>query len=141
VVEHKADAVGTWQEQRLEAVVDKGNPIAYTGLAVGTPVVTGDLQQFGTVEHVLQIPEEDLFDGIVVSTPDGLRFVERDQIAEITDTCVVCELSIEQAKELPPPSGSPVLHVDALDDTGGSLHDRVGRLFRRPRWLTDFPDN
>lgn len=120
--------------------MEKGNRIAYTGLAVGTPVVTGDMRQFGTVEHVLQIPEEDLFDGIAISTSDGLRFVERDQIADITDTCVICQLSEEQAKALPAPHGTPVLHVDALDDTGGSLHDRVGRLFRRPRWLTDFPD-
>jgi hypothetical protein len=121
--------------------VDKGNPIAYTGLAVGTPVVNGDGSPIGTVEHVLQIPEEDLFDGLAVSTPDGLRFIERDQIAEITDTVVICSLSDAEVKALPVPDGSPVLHVDALDDTGGSLHDRVGRMFRRPKWLTDFPDD
>ncbi len=114
--------------------MDKGNPIAYTGIAVGLPVVTGDLQQFGTVEHVLEVPAEDVFDGIAVSTDNGLRFVDRDQIAEITDTCVVCALSIEQAQALPAPSGTPVLHVDALEDTGGSLHDRVGRFFGRPHW-------
>jgi hypothetical protein len=124
-----------------EAVMEEGHRIAYSALAVGTPVVTSDMQQFGTLEHVLQIPEEDLFDGIVVSTADGLRFVERDQIDDITDTCVVSVLSQTQAQQLPPPDGSPVLHVDALEDTGGSLHDRLGRLFRRPRWLTDFPDN
>jgi hypothetical protein len=120
--------------------MDKGNRIAYTGLAIGTPVLTSDMQQFGTVEHVLQVPEEDLFDGIVVSTDGGLRFVERDQIDDITDTCVVSVLSQTQAQQLPAPDGAPVLHVDALADTGGSLHDRLGRLFRRPQWLTDFPD-
>ena len=120
--------------------MDKGNPIAYSGLALGTPVVTGDLQQFGTVEHVLEIPSEDLFDGLAISTPDGLRFVDRDQIAEITDTCVVCSLSTAEAAALPAPSGNPVLHVDALADSGGSMHDRIGRLFHRPQWLTDFPD-
>jgi hypothetical protein len=117
-----------------EAAMEKGNPIAYTGVPVGLPVVSGDLQEFGTVEHVLQVPAEDLFDGIAVHTSDGLRFVDRDQIAEITDTCVVTALSIEQAAELPAPSGTPVLHVDALEDTGDSLHDRVGRLFDRPHW-------
>lgn len=117
--------------------MDKGNPIAYTGIAVGTPVVTGDLQQFGTVEHVLEVPAEDLFDGIAISTDDGLRFVDRDQVAEITDTCVVCALSLEQAKALPAPSGTPVLHVNALEDIGDSLHDRVGRFFGRPHWRAD----
>ena len=114
--------------------MDKGNPIAYTGITVGLPVVTGDLQEFGTVEHVLEVPSEDLFDGLAISTPDGLRFVDRDQIAEITDTCVVCSLSAADAATLPPPEGTPVLHVDALEDTGDSLHDRVGRLFGRPHW-------
>ena len=69
--------------------MEKGNPIAYTGVPVGLPVVSGDLQEFGTVEHVLEVPTEDLFDGIAVHTSEGLRFVDRDQIAEITDTCVV----------------------------------------------------
>lgn len=114
--------------------MEKGNPIAYTGVPVGLPVVTGDLLQFGTVEHVLEVPAEDLFDGIAILTSQGLRFVDRDQIAEITDTCVVCALSIEQAAALPAPSGTPVLHVNALEDSGDSLHDRVGRFFGRPHW-------
>jgi hypothetical protein len=38
---------------------------------------------------------------------------------------------------LAPPQGAPVYHVDALADTGQSLHDILGRLFRRPRWIAD----
>jgi hypothetical protein len=57
-------------------------------LQVGTPVQTSDGHTFGTVEHVLQDPELDLFDGIVVSIHHGLRFVDRDQIEEITTTRV-----------------------------------------------------
>jgi hypothetical protein len=114
--------------------MEKGNPIAYTGIPLGLPVVSGDLQEFGTVEHVLEVPAEDVFDGIAVHTSNGLRFVDRDQIAEITDTCVITTMSIEQAGALPEPSGSPVWHLDALEDTGGSLHDRVGRFFGRPHW-------
>ena len=44
-------------------------------------------------------------------------------------------LSDEQAAELGPPQGAPVYHVDALADTGQSLHDILGRLFGRPHWL------
>jgi hypothetical protein len=31
----------------------------------------------------------------------------------------------------------PVYHVDALADSGHSLHDILGRLFRRPRWIRE----
>ena len=46
-------------------------PISYLALAVGTPVLSSSAKQIGTVEHVLQIPELDLFDGIVVETAAG----------------------------------------------------------------------
>jgi len=115
----------------------EGTPIAYDGLPTGTPVLTRAGQRFGTVEHVLQIPEEDLFDGIVVATEDGLRFVDRDQILTITDVAVTCDLDVQQAASLPPPQGPPVYRVDALQDTGRSLSDMFGRMFRRGRWKTE----
>jgi hypothetical protein len=42
-----------------------------------------------------------------------------------------------QASLLPPPDGPPVYRVDALADTGSSLHDRLGRLFGRPHWIRE----
>ena len=53
------------------------DPISYLALEAGTPVKSATGTTFGAVEHVLQIPEEDLFDGIVVTTDRGLRFVHR----------------------------------------------------------------
>jgi hypothetical protein len=114
--------------------MDEGEPISYFALAVDTPVLSSTGSQFGTVVHVLQIPELDEFDGIVVSTKDGLRFVDRDQITEITTSCVRCDLSDEQADALPAPNGPPVLHLDATYDEGSSLNARFARLFRRPHW-------
>ena len=73
----------------------EGTPISYEALEVGTPVLSSTGNQFGTVEHVLQIPEEDLFDGIAVKTQHGLRFVDRDQIDKITTTAVLCALTDE----------------------------------------------
>jgi hypothetical protein len=115
-------------------MTDEGDPIAYAALAVGTPVVTRDGHQFGTVEHVLTIPAEDLFDGIVVATDSGVRFVDRDQILTIKTGRVTCDLSAEQAAALLPPDGPPVYHADALADTGRSVNDWFGRLFRRAHW-------
>lgn len=117
-------------------MTEGGTPIAYSGLAKGVPMVSTSGHQFGTVEHVLQVPEEDLFDGIVVSTAQGLRFVDRDQIDQITTARVACALSDEGAAALPAPDGEPVYEADPLADAGGSLHDRFGRMFRRPHWIT-----
>ena len=114
-----------------------GDPIAYMALELGTTVVASDGSHIGKVAHVLSIPEEDLFDGIVVDTDAGVRFVDRDQIAEITTTRVLCELTAEQAAGLPAPDGEETYHVDATKDTGEGLSARFGRLFHRERWIRD----
>ena len=111
--------------------------ISYQAVPTGVPVLTSSGQEIGTLEHVLQIPAEDLFDGLVVATKDGLRFVDADQVQVITATYVRSTLDEAAAAHLPEPDGEPVYHVDALQDTGPSLGDRLGRLFRRPRWLPD----
>src|SRR6202789_1330723 len=103
-------------------------------LAVGTPVLSSSNTEFGTVEHVLQIPELDVFDGIAVKTKHGLRFVDRDQITDITTTLVRCALSDDEVASLPAPKGPLVLHPDTAHDEGPSLTARFGRLFGRERW-------
>jgi hypothetical protein len=83
---------------------------------------------------VLQVPSLDLFDGIAVKTKHGLRFVDRDQISDITTTLVRCSLTDEEAASLPAPDGPPVLGVDVAHDEGPSLTARFGRLFGRTHW-------
>jgi len=112
----------------------EGEPISYLALEVGTPVVSSTGKQFGTVHHVLQLPEFDLFDGISVKTGHGLRFVDRDQITQITATMVRCSLSDTEVEALPAPEGPPVVEVDVAHDEGPSLTARLGRLFGRPHW-------
>ena len=114
--------------------MDEGQAISYEALEVGTPVASASGTSFGTVEHVLQITELDLFDGIVVKTAHGLRFVDRDQIADITTTVVRCTLSDDEVGSLPPPTGTPVLQVDPSPDEGRSLSARYGRMFGREHW-------
>jgi len=114
--------------------MDEGQPVSYRGLPVGAAVLSSTNTQFGTVEHVLQIPELDLFDGIAVKTKHGLRFVDRDQITTITTTVVHCALTDEEAAALPAPDGTLVLHPDTVHDEGPSLTARFGRLFGREHW-------
>jgi hypothetical protein len=114
--------------------MDEGRPISYEALTVGTSVLSSTGSQFGTVAHVLQIPEEDLFDGIAVKTKHGLRFVDRDQITDITTTLVRSSLNDEEVAALPAPNGTLVLHPDTARDEGPSLTARFGRLFGREKW-------
>ncbi len=114
--------------------MDEGRPISYEAVTVGTPVLSSTDTQFGKVEHVLQIPEEDIFDGIAVKTKHGLRFVDRDQIGDMTTTLVRCTLTDVEAANLPAPRGSLVLHPDTAHDEGPSLTARFGRLFGREHW-------
>jgi hypothetical protein len=114
-------------------------PISYMALARGTRVLTAAGRQFGTVEHVLQIPSEDLFDGIVVATDEGIRFVDRDQIDSITDVAVTTTLDDAGVQALAKPDGHPIYSVDAFDDTGHDLSDWVGRVFGRGKWKLQKP--
>ena len=141
--------------------------VSYEAVTPGVPVLTRDKEQFGILEHVLEVPQLDLFDGIVVwvgggdfadrqiqkelakghqsaarnlerASPSGaLRFVDADKIAAITAGYVRCDLDHSEVALLPPPDGAPVYHVNMLAETGSALHDRIGRMFRRPHWTRE----
>src|SRR5215217_2826342 len=107
-------------------MTDEPTPIAYTALEPGTPVQSSDGQQFGTVTAVLVVEEVSVFDGIVVETDAGTRFVDADNVGTITTAYVRTTLSAADAASLPEPDDSPVFRTDARDDTGSSLSDRFG---------------
>ena len=111
--------------------------ISYQALAKGVPVRSSGGEQIGTVEHVLQVPELDVFDGIVLRTPDGLRFADADQVADITDRYVLLSLPTEQAERLGRPQAPAAYHADPSEHAGSSLHDWFGRMFGRARWKRD----
>ena len=115
-------------------VVDDERPISYLALTAGTPVLTSTGAQLGTVHHVLQVPELDLFDGISVKTRHGLRFVDRDQIADITTHAVRCSLTDSEAAALPAPEGTAAVEPDLDYEESGALTARLGRLFGRSHW-------
>jgi hypothetical protein len=102
--------------------------MSYRAVPLGLPVVTHSEEQFGVVEHVLEVPELDLFDGIVVYTGTGfgavhpksekraryemlrvgqlrgwLKFVDADQVAAITPGYVKCTFEMAQVADLPVP--------------------------------------
>jgi hypothetical protein len=106
---------------------DASDPIAYTALQPGTPVHTSDGHPFATVESVLVDELVSVFDGIVVRTADGTRFVDADHIGSIYSTYVRTTLSAEQAANLPPPDGSTLVDLKPAR----SMADRLSRMFGR----------
>jgi hypothetical protein len=116
------------------AMYEDAEPISYQGVEHGTPVLSSTGQEFGTLAKVLDIASEDVFDGIIVKTHHGERFVDRDQIAEITTRYIRCDLDDEAVESLPEPSGTPVYRANALQDEGKTFGDWLGRTFRHRKW-------
>jgi len=111
--------------------------VSYQAAVLHSPVLSAAGTIIGHLEHVLEVPDLDLFDGIVISTHHGLRFINADHVTRITRARVVTDLDEAEAADLPAPSGPPVYHVDALQDSGHNLHDVLGRVFGRPHWTRD----
>jgi PRC-barrel domain protein len=82
---------------------DDGHQIGYKLLPRGTPVHTADGVQIGTVQRVLDNAREHIFDGIIITTPGGRRFVDAPEVARITEKRVTLTIDASEAKELPPP--------------------------------------
>jgi hypothetical protein len=126
-------AAARTQEAAVEE--DTGRPISYLALENGTPVLTTSGAEIGTVEHVLQIPDLDLFDGIVVNTSHyGVRFVDRDQIGDIFTKAVHTTVADDEVASLAEPKGTLAVRPDLAHDEGHSLHAWWGRHFGREHW-------
>jgi hypothetical protein len=84
-------------------VDDDGPQIGYQALPRGVPVVSSEGIEVGTVDRVLDNAREHIFDGIVISTRDGQRFVDAPEVVRITERRVSLSISAEEARELPEP--------------------------------------
>ena len=80
---------------------DDGHAIGYLALKRGTPVRSSDGVQVGTVRRVLDNAREHIFDGIVVDTPDGRRFVDAPEVARIFERAVILAITADEAGRLP----------------------------------------
>ena len=74
---------------------DHGDPIAYTALQPGTHIFASDDVELGTVERVIENKKEHIFDGIVMRTGGGLRWVDAPEVARIAERRVT--LTIDAA--------------------------------------------
>lgn len=87
--------------------VDEGLPIAYQVLDEGIPVYAADGVQVGTVDHVVAVPAQDIFHGIVFQGVEGSRrFVAADEVASLHERGVDLRISVAAAAVLPEPHGA-----------------------------------
>ena len=112
---------------------DDGHAISYKVLKRGTPVRSADGDQVGTVRRAQETGREHIFDGIVIDTKDGKRFVDAPEVARIAERAVTLTITAAEAKELPPPGGGMRDRVDQAKTVrrakrmGRSLRDRWDR--------------
>jgi hypothetical protein len=95
---------------------DDGHAISYKVLRRGTSVRTADGHEIGKVRRVHEATRENIFDGIDVDTPDGVRFVDAPEVARIAERWVTTTFDLAQAPQ-------------HLQDRGSSL----GKMLRNTR--------
>jgi hypothetical protein len=111
---------------------DMGAPSSYLALQPGTALYTSDGRKIGEVEHVLAIPDDDIFDGVVLDTsvlPGGHRFVDAPEVDEIYERGVVLAIDAAAAEKLPEPSANPGALEAGPDDVVDGKHDRLRRAW------------
>jgi hypothetical protein len=80
---------------------DDGPQIGYKVLPRGVSVQSSDGVEIGKVHRVLDNAREHIFDGIIITTPDGRRFVDAPEVARITEKRVTLTIDAAEARDLP----------------------------------------
>ena len=81
-------------------MTEHGNPISYQALQRGTPVVSSDALELGTVERVIDNAKEHIFDGIVMRAGDRVLWVDAPEVARIQEQRVTLTIDEQAAREL-----------------------------------------
>ena len=107
-----------------------GISVAQT-LEEGATVRAGDGSRIGTVAHVLADSGADIFDGLVIDTDDGHRFVDAPEVGTMDeDGGVTLTLDRDAVRALPEPSDNPAtMSADAADVDSSELHEKLRRAW------------
>jgi hypothetical protein len=109
---------------------DDGHAISYKVLEPGTAVCDRDGGAVGTVRQVLENEAEHIFDGLVIDTSDGERFVDAPEVARIAERRVTLTLDADGAAALPErdSAGGPTFRANTR---GGRLSRFFGGGWKR----------
>jgi hypothetical protein len=106
---------------------DDEHSISYLALPRGVPVFSSDDVEVGTVHRALDNAREHIFDGIVIKTADGRRFVDAPEVARITNRRVVLAIDAAEAANLTEDRGALGAMETNLRRTGQRWKRRLGR--------------
>ena len=82
-----------------------GPAISYKALRRGTRVRASDGSEVGKVVRVQDNVRENIFDGIVIETKRGRRFVDAPEVDHIAERAVTLRIAADEVAALPvPPS-------------------------------------
>jgi hypothetical protein len=101
--------------------------IGYQVLPRGTPVEASDGAQVGTFHKALHHGREHLFDGMVMKTEAGKRFVDAPEVARITNKRVILTIDSVAVEALPEHHGL----LGPMQERAQHRARRVKRRFRR----------
>jgi hypothetical protein len=98
----------------MDRTPDLGARASYLTLTADTRVYASDGVRLGSVRHVLDDIENDVFDGLVIAAHGRERFAEAQRVRGIYERAVVLTVSAEEAQDLPgPPAIPPVMNATA----------------------------
>jgi hypothetical protein len=99
-------------------------------LEPGTVVFDSGGLQVGTVKKVLAAPEEEIFEGLLMETSAGERFVLGEQVGSIHERGVDLKLDSAGVASLPEPEPAPATMEVVPDDISQS-----NRAYKSQNWF------
>jgi len=112
--------------------VDDGHAISYQALRRGTIVRSADGIELGKVRRIEEETRSHIFDGIIIDTPDGRRFLDAPEVAHIAERAVTTTFPAAEAGEHLTDVGSRISKL-AKNTTTARRAKRFGRNVRS-RW-------
>lgn len=101
--------------RNIHAVSDDDGPaISYLMLRRGTPVRGSDGVEVGRVRRVQNNEREHIFDGIVVETKEGRRFVDAPEVAHIAERMVTLAVPAADVLAAAPPRSRMLERLDQM---------------------------
>ncbi|WP_320671304.1 hypothetical protein [Patulibacter defluvii] len=110
-----------------------GDAIGFKVLRRGTVVRSADGIELGTVRRVEEIVREHLFDGIVIDTADGKRFLDAPEVARIQERAVTTTFPAAEAEQHLQPVGSRLAAIAQNTTTARRLKRLSNRTIDRAR--------
>jgi PRC-barrel domain len=114
---------------------DPDRPLADEPLPEGTPVYDREGRRIGTVKKALWVEEEDIFDGVVIDTDQGSRFIDAPEVARVGEDRVELALGGDEVARRPAHEESPLVYEARVPSS--RLQDFWRRITLRRLWRRD----